>query len=304
MYEIAVMARSRQRRSAPDDRPPLRLTDRDDAILSSILRLRYCLVEHIQALHFPSYKTAAERLMRLYQHGFLDRIPLPAADGQPAMVHILAGGGVRRLSDRGARLPVEPRARATSPTGLEHELAVSTLLVELHKANAAATGAEFRCIERASAELSDRTAEGAEGLPIRPDGAAMLHAPGLASRLLLLEVDRGTMGPDRMERKFVAYRTWLSQTPERALTFLERLCERNGMPVPDAELDIKVLVVAPDAGRVQRLAALAVAAGCPRLVWLAEEDALLFHGALGAVWAPAGERISRSTHAVLRSILD
>ena len=298
------MARSRFRRSPGADLPPLRLTPRDDAVLLDVLRLRYATAEHVWALRFPSYKTAADRLMRLFQHGYLDRVPLPSEKGQPPMVHVLGAAGARRLAELGEELPAEPRARARTALALGHELALTTVLVEFLKL-APPPGIRVSCVERASARLADRASDPAGAAPVRPDGAACVDAPGIPlRRFVLLEVDRGTMSPERMEAKFRAYRTWLTQGAGRAEAFLDRLRARHGLEPSDEPAGVKVGVVTDDPARSARLAAIAARIGCGRLFWMAEEAEMLFRGALGAVWTPAGELSGEGNSAVRRSLLD
>lgn len=243
--------------------------------------------------------------MKLFQHGYLDRIPLPSERGQPAMVHVLSAAGARHLEDADVPAPARRRARAKSSRGLDHELAVSTVLVEFLKARAP-SGVAISCVEPASDALADRVEAGDGTLPIRPDGAACVDVAGgqPARRLVLFEVDRGTMALSRMESKFSAYRAWLTSGREQAEQVLLDLQARHDVPPFSDPADVKVGVVTMDPGRSRRLAQVATNLACRRLFWFCEEDAMLFHGALGAVWTPAGELADLGEKAVRRTLLD
>ena len=57
--------------------PPMQLTARDRAVAQAVYRYRFLRQDQIQTLFFPSKWAAQYRLVRLYQHGYLDRTFTP-----------------------------------------------------------------------------------------------------------------------------------------------------------------------------------------------------------------------------------
>ena len=282
------MARSRFQRSGAD-LPPFRPTSRDDGILLTLHRLRYCLVGHVASLHFSSEKRASERLMVLYQHGWTGRLFLPAEKGQASVVHVLGEKGAARLRELGHDGAVSVRTRRRrSELFLGHELAVSTVLASLLSPGGA--GVSVSCVERASDALADSFSAGGARHAVRPDGAACVDADDPPARaVVLIEADRGTMAARQMRAKFLAYREWLRSAPERAAAVMRSLLSRNGAPARPVRISTWVCVVAPDASRARRLARIAAGLGCPQLFRLAVEADIVEKGALGTIWVPAGE---------------
>ena len=64
----------RQRRDKRSTTPtPMRLTERDKAIIHAVHTYRVLRQEQVERLFFGSQSTAQRVLQRLYQHGFLER---------------------------------------------------------------------------------------------------------------------------------------------------------------------------------------------------------------------------------------
>lgn len=291
------MARSRFRRS-PDDLPPLRWTERDDAIMRTVLRCRCCLVEHLQQLHFPSYKTAAERSMKLFHHGYLDRLPLDQPDGgQPAMVHVLAARGLERLRATGAAGVPE-----TSPDPAAYGDLRQAVLV------ADAVVAFARLAQHPGVEVPIAAASPSPGWTIAPDAAIVLDVPArLFRRILLLDVstpsnptsDADTTARD-WDARLSAWRDWARRGREPIEEDLARLLSSAPKRTRSPRTRVSIGIVTNDAADQQHLAARAASINAGALIHLTTIDALARHGAGGPAWVQAG-LLHRSGEAARRT---
>ncbi len=253
-------------------------------MLRLLLRVKYARVEHFQQLFFSSYKTAAERCSKLFHAGFVDRTPLPARRGQAAAIHVIDAAGINRLREIGVLIPREWRGKATSPTILDHELAVTDVLVSFLSGEAR-RGVDGPVYERANKHLVVTLPQDVPAGSIKPDGALVVdHDDG---RLLgLLEVDRATMSKAVMHEKFSAYR-------EAALdgscieATLTALLARHNVPLVEQQAAVKLLVTVPSAKRAVQLAHIAVTLGLKNFVMLAVHDDLTNAGIFAPVWKSA-----------------
>lgn len=275
------MARSRFLR---DPGVSVQITARDDAMLNFLLRVKYARVEHFQQLFFSSYKTAAERCMKLFHTGLIDRTPLPASRGQAAAIHTIAAAGINRLREIGVAIPREWRGKAASPAMLDHTLAITDVLASF-LAGAAASGPSIVAYERAHARLVVKLSERVPSSSVKPDGAVVVDQNG--KRLLaLLEVDRGTMSVVQMAEKFSAYR-------EAALgracieATLSALLERHHVPPVATAAGVRLLVTVPSVKRAVQLAQVATGLGLKKFVMLAVHDDVVRDGVFAPVWKSA-----------------
>lgn len=281
------MARSRFHRSA-DALPPLRLTPRDDAILSDVARLGPCLVEHLRRLHFPSYKTAAERAMKLFHHGFLERLPLPAETGQPTMAHALAPRGVEHI----AGLGLEPGATAvaTEEADPTHAVEVAGVLVDFLVAGRH-PGIELPVVEAAPA--------GARGLP---DALVVIDLPArLFRRTLLLDVARPE--PAATRARLAEWKAWAARPPATIEGELNGMLVDRGIAASKLRARVSIGLVVPDAAALDDVARAAVEAGCGALLHMASLHDLRTAGPLGPVWTKARDRASDGARAQRTSVL-
>lgn len=282
------MARSRFLR---DPGVSVQITARDDAMLKFLLRVKYARVEHFQRLFFSSYKTAAERCMKLFHAGLIDRTPLPASRGQAATIHTIAAAGINRLREIDMAIPREWRAKAASSAMLDHELAVSDVLVAF-LSGAAKNGPSVAAYERANKHLLLTMPERVPGGSLKPDGAVVVDQNG--ERLFaLIEVDRGTMSPTQMQEKFAVYR-------EAALdggcieAALSALLSRHHVPLIDAAAGVRLLVTVPSVKRAVQLADVAVGLALKRFVMLAVHDEVVRSGVFAPVWKTAQDYLADS----------
>ncbi len=192
--------------------PPLRLTERDRAIVRVINEYRILRRDQIQTLFFPSLRTTNAVLSRLYQHAFLERLPplLTWGRGDSPVLYTLGTKGRDLLGNAAGK--VSGRAATALKTAsryfLEHTLAINNVRVAFSVAAARAkypleqwiTEAEFRSApDRISFPDSGGTAR---PRPILPDAACVIRGPGYTSRLLL-EIDMGTEDNQRFVREKV-----------------------------------------------------------------------------------------------------
>ncbi len=275
------MARSRFQR---DPGVSVQITARDRAMLKILLRVKYARVEHFQRLFFSSYKTTAERCSKLFHAGLMDRTPLPASRGQAAAIHKIDAAGINELRKIGETIPREWRAKGASPVALDHDLAITDVLVSFVSGERA-RGVDEPVYERASNDLVVEPPEDVVARSIKPDGAFVVdHRDG---RLLgLLEVDRGTMSKAVMHEKFSAYR-------EAALdgscieATLTALLARHNVPLVEQRASVKLLVTVPSDKRAVQLADVAVGLGLKNFVMLAVHDDLVNAGVFAPVWKSA-----------------
>lgn len=296
------MARSRFRRS-PDALPPLRLTARDDAILADIARIGPCLVDHLRRLHFPSYKTAAERAMKLFHHRFLDRRPLEAATGQPAMAHVLAERGIARLAELGvaARPPLPADAE---PAALGQAVARAGVLVDFVVAGRH-PGIHLPIVEASPA-----------GREPMPDALVVIDIPSrLFRRVLLLDFDdlgapaapaagaESGRRADGRRARFSRWRSWATRPAATIEADLQALLTTRGVHTTHHRARVSIAYVVGDPASTDDVAQAAVEAGCGPLIYLAEVGELRAAGPLGAVWTQARVRAADGVSARKTSVL-
>jgi len=290
------MARSRFVR---DPSVSLLLTARDDAMLRLLLRVRYARVEHFQQLFFSSYKTAAERCSKLFHTGFFDRTPLPARRGQAATIHSIATSGINRLREIGVAVPREWRTKATSPTILDHELAVTDVLVSFLSGETG-RGVDEPVYERASKHLVVKLPDDVVAGSIKPDGALVVD--DAHERLFaLIEVDRATMSPVVMREKFSAYRD-AAMDGDCIEATLTALLSRHNVPLVEHQASVKLLVTVPSMKRAVQLADIAVGLGLKNFVMVAVHEDLVKAGVFAPVWKSAQMWVDDAEQAGVRLV--
>lgn len=191
-----------------------RLSDRDQAIVADMVRLRFVTSGQVMRLHFAAIEQAATRTRRtqrslrcLVQLGLLLRLRrrvggvragsasltfAPTAEAI-RLVSYMAGGGVPA-----ARQVVEP-----GHSFVDHTVAVNELYVRLIEA-----------ARLGECELLDHQAEpdcwrrflgsGGQTLSLRPDAFVAIGVAELEQRSFI-EVDRDTQGASALRRKLACY---------------------------------------------------------------------------------------------------
>lgn len=193
----------RNRRVMNEARPPMKLMERDIAIIQAVNDYRALLGSHIEALFFTSRSTAQYRMSRLYQHEFLERYFLTTVSGGPASsptVYTLGKRGVQVLVDtcdyerEQLRIP----KRSTFAWGfLEHLLKINDFRVAVTLA-CRANGWQLEIwqdepIFRADPDyvvLTNKRGK-EQRKPVLPDGYFCLNVVQGKTRFFL-EIDRGT----------------------------------------------------------------------------------------------------------------
>lgn len=192
--------------------PPLTLTERDLCMLKLLDEYRFLNTPQIQALVGGSKHNVSERLLRLFQHGYLDR---PAhqrelrIDGYRHLVHALSQQGAALLAERlGDEAYVSHHLAENNKTTrrlhLAHTLMISQLRVCLTlacRANADFTLVSWKTPERALM----RFLIAGQRIPVIPDAYFVLEDSDGHAAHFYLEADRGTMTQKRFLRKLQAY---------------------------------------------------------------------------------------------------
>ena len=269
--------------------PPLTLTERDLFILKLLDEYRFLNTPQIQALTGGSKHNVSNRLMRLFQHGYVDR---PAhqrelrIDGYRHLVHALSQQGAALLSKRlGDESYISHHLaennKTTKMMHLAHTLMVSQFRACLTLACLARddfTLVLWKIPERALM----RVLIAGQHVPVIPDAYFVLEdADGHAAHFYL-EADRGTMTQKRFLRKLQAY--WRFRRIDSELRFPR---------------SFRVITIAPSEARTKNLIVTAKDAdskrtGSPMFYFAAEDTYTLQHpeAMLDYIWrSPAGNKM-------------
>lgn len=181
-------------------------TDRDQRIAEDCYEHRVLTTHQLQRLHFPSRRSAALRLQRLYELRVLDRFRPPWTHGTGSTPYhwVLDTGGAHLLAAaRGlerAELPwtrQSTRTIATSAT-LTHRTTTNELASRLIADTRAAGG-------QVPVWLGERGAHDLLGGIVIPDSYLLIELPDAPALHLLLELDRGTEDHSRLLTKARRY---------------------------------------------------------------------------------------------------
>jgi hypothetical protein len=192
--------------------PPLALTERDLCILKLLDAYRFLNTPQIQALVGGSKHNVSERLLRLFQHGYLDR---PAhqrelrIDGYRHLVHALSQRGAALLAERlGDESYVSHHLAENNKTTKRMHLA-HTLMVSQFRACltlACRAHADFTLVSWETPERAlMRFLIAGQRVPVIPDAYFVLEDSDGHAAHFYLEADRGTMTQKRFLRKLQAY---------------------------------------------------------------------------------------------------
>jgi hypothetical protein len=207
----------------PENPKPIVLTDRDRAVIKLVAEHQFLDSPMIEALTPGSPERLRRRLQYLFEHNYLDR-----PKGQAVLYFIrayyhmiytlgpkgidllaaetgLKGDALKRLRDRARKW------RERSNGHLAHDVEVSRFRVCLTLA--------LRSLPHLSAEATQPPTERVnitgESLRIYPDWSfSLTDIEENTDRTLYLEVDRGTMSPERFTAKLFAYRALWKKTKE------------------------------------------------------------------------------------------
>ncbi len=181
------------------DPVPMRLVERDHAILESVAVLRLARAWHLHELHFEgrTLKVCQVRLQKLWSNGYLDRLfqPMVLVDGRaqphcttPVYQLTAKGASALRRTGRSVKRP----SGTPSPYRLTHDLLVLDARVAITLASARTLGMPVQLWwdeTQARAVLRKY----AKGHPqVVPDAAFCLESPDASPLAYLLEVDTGS----------------------------------------------------------------------------------------------------------------
>lgn len=282
------------------------LTQRDEAVLLSLLKHRYLTTSQLRRLHFPSAQTAGRRLRRLRERGYVAAIEVP---GVHEYVETLAERGAEAVAatlgvTRGDIDAVPWSEQAPSDTELRHALAVADFRIALTIACSASH--RVALLGFVAGHLEDWP----DAAPRRrrlvrhvvidrydpqmrivhdPDAVFMLDVGG-QKRLFFLEIDRMIAFDASGVRSF-AHIVDFYENLRTSGTF-KRYLEILELPVPTCV--VRVLVVAASETRARAL--VAYAAALPRvrqladLFWIAPRTVLQVRNIVETRWYPAAPR--------------
>lgn len=207
--------RSRHIRSAAGV-APIRLTQRDVDLLTSLVDFRILTTTQIQRLFFRSLHRSRKRLFKLWQHGVVDRVFRPVALGESPSeaIYTIAAKGARLLArarDSSEQASAEvTRRKKMSPFFLEHTLAVSDFRIALMNGCSRTSHARLLFWRQGpSIGFEQIVVDQTEGgslvrVPIVADGLAGIEIAG-RKKYYFVEVDRGTVPLRRWRRRYAAY---------------------------------------------------------------------------------------------------
>lgn len=198
------------------DPKPIRLTERDLAILETVYHCRMLTTQQLQGLFFTSTHQAYARLSALYHHGLLDRqfMGVYTDKMNTPIVYVIDRAGVELLRiERGLELAWSADRKQVSVQFIQHTLAINDIRVRVTQACQQSEG--FSLIEwRSESDLKAdydyvtlTQGKGSERVSVIPDSYFILQTP-LGQAHFFLELDRGTMTNVRFKTKILAYQKY------------------------------------------------------------------------------------------------
>lgn len=194
--------------------PRMYLTERDRKIILAVYEHRLLRRDQIERLFFTQTSSCNQRLMRLYQHGYLERIFKPVSFGSSQAVYALDKNGAdsvaKELGIDRTKINWKRKNNKVEMLFLEHTLAISEFYTNLILSLRKRPDIELLFWKRESKELNDRVPD-PEGrrkyLTVSPDAFFGIQTPPGKS-YFFLEVDMGTMPLTRFKTKIIAYRQY------------------------------------------------------------------------------------------------
>jgi hypothetical protein len=215
MLTMSSKKRQRAPRNQRDKNPkPIRITQRDIAILQAIYDYRWLMTEQIYRLFFPSLHRAYERMEALYHNGYVGRV-FPGENINQmnvAMLYVLDKRGAKVLSEYlKYEIALDGQARKVKPMFLEHTIAINDVRIAV---SLACQKAGWLLLDwQTEAELKanyDRVALPGrmgqlEAVPLVPDSYFKIDNGNKKPAHFFLELDRNTMAHKRFKAKVLAY---------------------------------------------------------------------------------------------------
>ncbi len=192
----------------------MNLTERDKRIVLSVYKHRFLKRDQIERLFFTQTSTCNQRLMRLYQHGYLERIFKPVSFGSSQAVYALDKNGAdlvaQMLEINRNKVNWKRKNNKIELLFLDHKLAINEFNVLLQQTIEKDRGIELLFWRNESNELNSRVPD-PDGkrkyLTVSPDAFFGLQTQQGKS-YFFLEVDMGTMTLARFSNKIRAYKQY------------------------------------------------------------------------------------------------
>jgi len=192
----------------------MRLTERDKRIVLAVYEHRLLRRDQIERLFFTQTAPCNQRLCRLWQHGYLQRLFKPVSFGSSQAVYALDKLGAdlvsAELGIERNRIKWKRKNNQVEMLFMEHTLAINEFYVNLKEFLGQMPDVELLFWQRESKDLMDRVPD-PEGkrkhLPICPDAFFAIKTKA-GSSFFFLEVDMGTMSLGRFQTKVIAYRQY------------------------------------------------------------------------------------------------
>jgi hypothetical protein len=277
-----------------------RLTQRDEAVLLSLLKYQYLTTSQVRRLHFPSTQTAGRRLRRLRDGGYVLAVQVPGVDED-----------VKMLSDRGAEVVAASLGvgredlEGVSPTEsiaearVRHSLIVGDFRIALTVACRASS--RVKLLGFIPGHYSTNSGQqprqlvhhvlidhydGRTKIAHDPDAVFALDVAS-ECRLFFFEFDRA-ISPDMRHARSFAHLVDFYENLRTSGAFQRYL---DLMDMAGRPAIMRVLVVAPTDARARQLAAYARSFPPVRrlrgLFWVAARSVLKAPDILNARWYPA-----------------
>lgn len=194
--------------------PRMVLTKRDKRIILAVYENRYMSRNQIRSLFFNVTSMTNERLMRLYQHGYLDRLYPPVSFGSTQAVYGLDRKGAdlvaKELGIQKEAINWKKRNAKVEFLFLEHTLAISEFRVYLELAVREKNDIEILFWKGQGKSLNDRVKDPdrkSKYLLVTPDAFFGILTPN-GKAYFFLEIDLGTESSQKFKKKIIAYRQY------------------------------------------------------------------------------------------------
>lgn len=194
-----------------DNPPAFQMQERDIAIVREVFRNRFLTVPHIHALLGGSKDRLGLRCRLLWQHRYLERpkSQRPTKALTEEIVYALGKLGANLLQHRDPNLRIAeldwtetPKKQITFPY-IDHQLGVATFMVCLRLA-AKKAGLKVRWDGHFNRKKHKLTTPDGKNKFI-PDAYFTLELPGKDTTHHFLELDRGSVSPQRMQERYNCY---------------------------------------------------------------------------------------------------
>jgi hypothetical protein len=272
-----------------DNPPPMRLTERDKAVIECVYRYRVLMQSQIEQLLFTGRhrSIAQERLSLLYHHGYLERQFLPVRGGMmySPILYLLDRRGAELLTREYGYDEVAWK-REHNEVGidfLEHSLAINqfrilvTLACHTHHYPILSWHGESDLKADYDFVTLRETGGKSRRVSVIPDSAFIIDTPRQSEKTkayFFLELDRGTMTTKRFKTKIEAYLAYI---------------DGGGYEKRYGTKGLRVLTVTESAARLENLRRVTEDAGGKSRFWFATLPQLRVENVLSQpIWQVAG----------------